>query len=340
MPEHVAGGSGVDLISAPLAPDVEPTFRPTRDGRFDESAIEPSRPVWFFEWPPPPWLLRRKEARVIWSPMWDWSRGLSQRWWNALPKTLRIVAFSRRIAVRARRAGLPTLDLQYFKDPDLFAPADWTHGRVMMYWNRTGMVGPQFLEKLCAALRIDLLLFRGDLDYGWHREVGYELGDRLGDTLVRRVPAFATREEYLAFTKDVNVYLAPRVREGVGMLFLEAMARGCAVIGHDAPTMSEYITHGVTGVLVGRGVPFATRALRHARWLLSLQHVCTPPPFRPHLGERQDWDALGRLDLAGLGRAAREAHRAGYRAWLARLPEYRRFISCWDHSSAQEQGGA
>jgi glycosyltransferase involved in cell wall biosynthesis len=330
MPVHVAGGSGLDLIAAPLAADVEPTFRTRTDEDFDERGFDLSRPVWFHEFPPPKWLLRRKEAQIIWSPMWDYSRGVPQRWWNALPKTVRIVSFSRQIAARARRAGLPTLDLQYFKNPDLFAPADWTHGRVMMYWNRTGLVGPRFLEKLCAALRIDVLLFRGDLDRGVPAEAGYELGPCLGKTVVRRVPWFSTRDEYLACTKDANVYLAPRASEGVGMVFLEAMARGCAVVACDAPTMSDYVTHAVTGALVGRGVPFATRAVRQARWLLSLKGVCAPPRFRPFVSDAQAWDALGRLDLARLGRAAREAHRAGYLAWLGQLPAYRRFVTNWE----------
>ena len=44
-------------------------------------------------------------------------------------------------------------------------------------------------------------------------------------------------------------YIAPRVYEGIGMSFLEAMARGRCVVAADHPTMNEYIEHGKTGFL-------------------------------------------------------------------------------------------
>ena len=44
-------------------------------------------------------------------------------------------------------------------------------------------------------------------------------------------------------------YIAPRVQEGIGMSFLEAMARGRCVVAADHPTMNEYIEHGKTGFL-------------------------------------------------------------------------------------------
>jgi hypothetical protein len=50
-------------------------------------------------------------------------------------------------------------------------------------------------------------------------------------------------------TSKANVFFAPRAREGIGMAFLEAMARGQCVVANHAPTHSEYITHNVSGVL-------------------------------------------------------------------------------------------
>jgi glycosyltransferase involved in cell wall biosynthesis len=44
-------------------------------------------------------------------------------------------------------------------------------------------------------------------------------------------------------------YIAPRIREGIGMSFLEAMAMGRCVIAPNNFTMNEYIQHGVNGLL-------------------------------------------------------------------------------------------
>lgn len=52
--------------------------------------------------------------------------------------------------------------------------------------------------------------------------------------------------------KDIQehaFYIAPRVFEGIGMSFLEAMAMGRCVIALNNPTMNEYIIDGVTGIL-------------------------------------------------------------------------------------------
>lgn len=46
-----------------------------------------------------------------------------------------------------------------------------------------------------------------------------------------------------------NVYFAPRLEEGIGQTFLEAMGRGQCVVAADGPTMNEYIVHGVNGLL-------------------------------------------------------------------------------------------
>ena len=63
------------------------------------------------------------------------------------------------------------------------------------------------------------------------------------------------------------------------MAFLEAMARGQCVVAADRPTMSEYITHGVNGLLFDpdRLVPMnlsdVVRLGERARGLVALGHA-------------------------------------------------------------------
>ena len=60
---------------------------------------------------------------------------------------------------------------------------------------------------------------------------------------------FANREDYLRAVREADVFFAPRVSEGIGMSFLEAMVGGKCVAAPDNPTMTEYIDHGRTGLL-------------------------------------------------------------------------------------------
>jgi len=61
---------------------------------------------------------------------------------------------------------------------------------------------------------------------------------------------YLTQEEYFAMFADCGIYIAPRLKEGIGMSFLEAMSMGKCVVAHNDATMNEYIRDGVTGFLV------------------------------------------------------------------------------------------
>lgn len=60
---------------------------------------------------------------------------------------------------------------------------------------------------------------------------------------------FDTRAEMQTKMQESAIYIAPRLYEGIGMSFLEAMAMGRCVIAPDNPTMNEYIKDGENGYL-------------------------------------------------------------------------------------------
>jgi len=273
--------------------------------------------------PPFQWIAAQ-QARVIWVPMWDDVSGHPEAWWRELPKQLKVVAFSRAVAERARAAGLEVFARQYFKDPAQFEAAPWNGERVLLYWNRRGMIGPRFLHTFCAALRIDRLLFRNGLDPGADAGAAYELPDRLGRTVVEVLPRTSSRDEYFRSTARVNIVVSPRLEEGVGMVMLEGLARGCAVFAADGPTMNEYIRSGIDGYLF-RPKSLASRATGALRSRLAGVGLGLPPS-RYGLDGRQPWQEIAALDLAALGRAARMAHVEGRARWMDGLRDYVRFI--------------
>lgn len=89
-----------------------------------------------------------------------------------------------------------------------------------------------------------------------------------------------------------NVFFAPRLEEGIGQSFLEAMARGQCVVAPDLGTMNEYITHGVNGLLYDPKAP----------------------------------EPLEFADAAELGVMAQRTVREGYRRWKEAESALVRFI--------------
>lgn len=74
---------------------------------------------------------------------------------------------------------------------------------------------------------------------------------------------FDNREEYDELLDRSDVFVAPRLYEGIGMAFLDAMARGLCVVAPDRPTMNEYIEQGIDGLLFD---PLEPRRLDVSNW--------------------------------------------------------------------------
>lgn len=103
---------------------------------------------------------------------------------------------------------------------------------------------------------------------------------------------FEDKAELKAIMERANVYFAPRLEEGIGQSFLEAMARGQCVVAPDFGTMNEYIIPGLNGLLY------------------DFQH---PQP-------------LDFSNIAQLGARAAEGVRAGRLAWEQAEEDLERFI--------------
>lgn len=325
---HIEGGSVLDLIVDPLRPYADVKLIPWDGSSLGVMPKDPTEVIWFHQLPPSVEEMSTLGGRIVWSPMWDHARGYTQAWWNKLPKAVRIVAFSEAVANRAETAGLPTVRLKYYADPNRFPPVLWGQERVMMYWNRTGLVGPKLLQRLCDALGIDTLLFKNVIDPLISRDAAYELPSTLGRTVVEGFDHIKDREEYYRLLRRANVYIAPRKFEGVGLTFLEALASGCAVLGHNAPTMNEYIGHGQDGFLLKRKrTGWSLRRVKRAlRRRASYTGLVERPCFEFALSDDQSWSEISALDLAALGRRARLRQEAGFRRWRSGIEHFARFV--------------
>ncbi|MDD2765435.1 MAG: glycosyltransferase [Opitutaceae bacterium] len=312
-----------DILVTPLRPfaDIKPTPWP--------APVDFNRPLIFCQMQPPPEILAEPQARIVWLPMWDDARHFAPGWWSTLPKkNFRVVAYAEPVRREAARAGLPTLRVRFHKDPAAAPAARWDHRRVLFYWNRTGLAGPEFLERLCRETCANRLIFRAAADPG-STQGAYELPTRFGATDVTTLGGFGTKEDYEALLREANLFLAPRLYEGVGLTFLEAMSRGCAVLAHDSPTMNEYIVHRRNGWLFPSIRPPLWRERLHAGAHRRWPRLVPPAGGATTLGLDQDWATLRRTDWPALGRTARDDQAVGHRAWLARLPDFARFILDW-----------
>lgn len=216
-------------------------------------------------------------------PMYDQSGRLPLSAWFR-HRRAKVLSFSSALHARVTAAGLHSLRVQYYQPLPEALPAMpsggagrlassglaflWQRGQEVTWKTVLALLGPQRVSRIHIHATP---LPSQTLDLPSEDEA-----QRLGISLSTW---FETKEEYLRLVRDCDVYFAPRVLEGIGQSFVEALALGKCVVAPDRPTMNEYISHGVDGLLYDPANPRpldfshidAIRAAARARYERGLE---------------------------------------------------------------------
>ena len=161
--------------------------------------------------------------RCVFVPMYDNEWGSKWQWKRIAASGMSVISFCDAITRHAKKYGVKDiLDLRYFPNPADFPQAYGEPKRVFL-WER-GEISLSSVKSLLPP------------------SDGYVFD-------VKKANEFLPKEEYLNRLSKCEIVIAPRMKEGIGMAFLEAMAMGKCIVAHDDATMNEYIQDGKTGVL-------------------------------------------------------------------------------------------
>ena len=194
--------------------------------------------------PPVPALKSFTGAQPVFFPMFDHSGRWGIEQWIPY-RALRIISFSKTMAINLQRWGFDAHYLQFFPEPGP-EPASG-NPRKAFFWNRTERITIQTVLKLLSKSAARNLHVHKGLDPG-QRYFPPQEAD-LAAFQIDFSTWFESKQEMRDKIQECSLYFAPRLFEGIGLSFLEAMAMGRCVIAPDRPTMNEYITHGKTGFL-------------------------------------------------------------------------------------------
>lgn len=204
--------------------------------------------VIFFQVLWPPELLSAlgiREAVLI--PMYDSDHWLSERDWSAY-RDHRFISFSKTLAERIAGGGPRVKVCTYFPEvKDKPSENTTPEGLRGFYWHRSDSVGWEVVSKLGLNTAWESFFVHDTPDPGFGNAIIPE-----SDCLRYQVEIsswFETRDGFRERFRQSDVFFSPRLREGIGMGFLEAMSEGCCVVAPDLPTHNEYIEHGRNGLL-------------------------------------------------------------------------------------------
>jgi len=187
-------------------------------------------------------------SRLIFTPMFDGCRNLPDSYWLGFANRddIRVISFSSTLHHKISRLGVNSYRFQYFPEP---GPEPEEHGNIKQafFWQRANRPSWDVVKKLFSET--------ADISFHLHLAADPSLSAEIDVDAERKEHALSVSRwfddpgEYRRLVEKSSIYVAPREFEGIGMSFLEAMAAGRCVVAPDQPTMNEYITHGVNGLL-------------------------------------------------------------------------------------------
>jgi len=173
---------------------------------------------------------------------WGWDK------WRKY-KNLKIISFSLYNYTKLANWGLDVSYFQYFPKPEIRTDKPFKKRKFKyFFWQRLNYFNWNNIKKYVPLNSIEQFILHNAPDPG-HKFIEPNEEDKI-NYRIRVTSWFAKKEDLMKLIDGCDIYIAPRNLEGIGMSFLEAMARGKVIIAIDAPTMNEYIINNKNGYLL------------------------------------------------------------------------------------------
>ena len=201
--------------------------------------------VLFFQTLPVASQLRKIQCpRLFFIPMHDNIVASSKRRWTELRGSgLRLINFCRDTHNYFGNLGYESLCVQYWPAPVARTPLSDSDTVRVFFWARHRQIGWPVLKALLGEHRPARIILRAAPDPG--ETPAMPSPKEIAEYRIELISGWLDKARYLELLNSCNVFVAPRLYEGIGQAFLEAMAAGMAVIAPDLPT----ITHARNGYL-------------------------------------------------------------------------------------------
>jgi len=188
---------------------------------------------------------------IILVPMSDHVRNYTQEQWQAyLP--YKFINFSRTLDQKLKALGAKSLHVQFFPEPisNGIIPEKINKKLKFFFWQRGAEITFDIIKQLVPPEDVEVFYFHR-MGTDTHKDVWFSQvsPEDIKQYNIIFSAWYDNKEELLDIVSQCDVYIAPRLYEGIGMSFLEAMAMGKCVIAPNLPTMNEYIEDKKNGLL-------------------------------------------------------------------------------------------
>jgi Glycosyl transferases group 1 len=236
-------------------------------------------------------------GRFVLAPMYDgiWHR--SAEFWRQFADC-DFISFSRVHHEELQQAGVRSAYFQYFPEPPPRYEREFDGSLSAFFWERLPGHEPtlQTVIKLCKSIGISALHLHAapDLSESAAGRLNRPETFEMDGVKVTGSRWFDDRSDFNAVVERAHFVFAPRLREGIGMSFLEAMARGQIVVAPDMPTMNEYLRDRTSGILYDVEAPRVDRKPTAAE-LTRMSHAASFKMNKGYAQWQRDQERLASL---------------------------------------------
>lgn len=191
---------------------------------------------------------------IIIIPMYDNHGETPVDFWHQY-RDFKFVNFSKTLHLRLKNLNISTKYFQYFLPPNEFLPQKNDFSKLRgFFWQRREHITWKQIRVLIKGTPFENIHLHKAVD-----PPGFDFiapsEDEISKYNITISEWFPDKEDFFKVLRSTNVFFAPRLNEGIGMSFIEAMTMGQCVVAPNTPTMNEYIRDGETGLLYDPGNP-------------------------------------------------------------------------------------
>jgi len=209
--------------------------------------INQYKTVVFFQRIPAIPFLKNIKGNIIWIPMYDGLPEGTTFWYDLSSIPIKLICFSNKVYKKAQRFCITSILVKYFRNPKDYVQVDNYQSRRVFFWFREKSINLDTMEILFSNEKIDAMNVLVSPDS--ENEIMAIKDEYIKKFNISIYKGFLSPEKYLSLISRNNIFIAPRLMEGMGMSFLEAMASGHCVIANNDATMNEYIIDNINGIL-------------------------------------------------------------------------------------------
>lgn len=206
--------------------------------------------LFFYELPPARYLHKLSCKNIVWVPMYDSQKGL------ILAKTkflfykflnIKVICFSKKIIYELN----PFFNCKYFQYFPKPKKQIKFNKKRLLFWERRDELEWDFLRNnIINENDFDSILIKQNKDGLAKKNIKIK-----ETTKIKITNKWLSEREYDKIMDSNNIFVAPRLKEGIGHSFLNVLSRGYIVIANNDSTMNEYIENEKTGFLFDYNKP-------------------------------------------------------------------------------------